>query len=255
MARLHGKVAAITGGASGIGEATVRLFVAEGAQVAFCDRDTERGPQVAADIAAQGGKVLFVPAQTEREAEAATFVQRTVEHFGRLDILVNNAGIRLYQTAVEASAASWDSILGVNVKGYAFCAKAAIPVMRQHGGGSIVNVASIRAIVAGGNMVQYDTTKAAVLGLTRGLAMDHAADGIRVNAVGPGPIFTRFHEHRAQTAGQTPEAFQQTFGQGTMLQRPGTPREVANCILFLASDDASFVTGTCLYVDGGQTAM
>jgi NAD(P)-dependent dehydrogenase (short-subunit alcohol dehydrogenase family) len=104
-------------------------------------------------------------------------------------------------------------------------------------------------------MVQYDTTKAAVLGLTRGLAMDHAADGIRVNAVGPGPIFTRFHERRAQTAGQTPETFQQTFGQGTMLQRPGTPREVANCILFLASDDASFVTGTCLYVDGGQTAM
>jgi NAD(P)-dependent dehydrogenase (short-subunit alcohol dehydrogenase family) len=255
MTRLSGKVAAVTGGASGIGEATVRLFVAEGAKVAFCDRDTERGPQVAADITAQGGEVLFVPAQMEREAEAATFVQRTVEHFGRLDILVNNAGIRLYQTAVEASAASWDTILGVNVKGYAFCAKAAIPVMRQNGAGSIVNVASIRAIVAGGNMVQYDTTKAAVLGLTRGLAMDHAADGIRVNAVGPGPIFTRFHERRAQTAGQTLEVFQQTFGQGTMLQRPGTPREVANCILFLASDDASFVTGTCLYVDGGQTAM
>jgi NAD(P)-dependent dehydrogenase (short-subunit alcohol dehydrogenase family) len=255
MTRLSGKVAAVTGGASGIGEATVRLFVAEGAKVAFCDRDTERGPQVAADIAAQGGEVFFVPAQMEREAEAATFVQRTVEHFGRLDILVNNAGIRLYQTAVEASAASWDTILGVNVKGYAFCAKAAIPVMRQHGGGSIVNVASIRAIVAGGNMVQYDTTKAAVLGLTRGLAMDHAADGIRVNAVGPGPIFTRFHERRAQTAGKTPEEFQQTFGQGTMLQRSGTPREVANCILFLASDDASFVTGTCLFVDGGQTAM
>jgi NAD(P)-dependent dehydrogenase (short-subunit alcohol dehydrogenase family) len=255
VGRLKGKVAAVTGGASGIGEATVRLFVEEGARVAFADRDGARGTQVAEGIRAREMEVLFVEAHMEREAEAMAFIHRTVEHFGRLDILVNNAGIRLYQTVTEASEESWDTIWGVNVKGYAFCAKAAIPAMRRAGGGSIVNTASIRSVVAGGNMVQYDTTKAAVAGLTRGLALDHAADGIRVNAVCPGPIFTLFHERRAAAAGETSEAFKEQFGQDTMLRRPGTPREVATCILFLASDDASYVTGTCLFVDGGQTAM
>lgn len=255
MGRLDGKVAAVTGGASGIGEATVRLFVAEGARVAFADRDGARGTGVAADIKASGGDVLFVEAHMEREVEAMGFIQHTVEHFGRLDILVNNAGIRLYQTVTEASEESWDTILGVNVKGYAFCAKAAIPAMRRTGGGSIVNTASIRAVVAGSSMVQYDTTKAAVAGLTRSLALDHAADGIRVNAVCPGPIFTPFHERRAIAAGKTFEAFKEEFGRDTMLKRPGTAREVAACILFLAADEASYVTGTCLFVDGGQTAM
>lgn len=255
MGRLSGKVAAVTGGAAGIGEATVRLFIAEGAAVAFADRDEGRGQQVAAEIEAGGGNAMFVPAQMQREADAATFIQRTVEHFGTLDILVNNAGIRLYQTVVEASEESWDTILGVNLKGYAFCAKAAIPAMRRAGGGSIVNVASIRSFVTGGNTVQYDTTKAAVAGLTRGMAMDHAVDNIRVNAVCPGPIFTLFHERRAAASGKSLAAFREEFGSQTMLKRPGTPREVAACILFLASADASFVTAACLVVDGGQTAM
>jgi NAD(P)-dependent dehydrogenase (short-subunit alcohol dehydrogenase family) len=255
MGRLSGKVAAVTGGASGIGEATVRLFIEEGATVAFADRDEARGQQVAAEITAKDGKVMFVPAQMQREADAVTFIHRTVEQFGTLDILVNNAGIRLYQTVVEASEESWDTILGVNLKGYAFCAKAAIPVMRRAGGGSIVNVASIRSFVSGGNTVQYDTTKAAVAGLTRGMALDHAADNIRVNAVCPGPIFTPFHERRATDSGKSLEEFREEFGRQTMLKRPGTPREVAACILFLASAEASFVTATCLVVDGGQTAM
>ena len=168
MQRFEGRVVAVTGGASGIGEATARRAGAEGARVAIADRDGERGEWVVADLQGQGVEALFVAAQMEREDAAADFVQRTVERFGRLDVLVNNAGIRLYQTVVEASAESWDAILGVNVKSYAFCAKAAIPVMRQNGGGSIVNVASIRAVTAGGNMTQYDTSKAAVAGLTRG---------------------------------------------------------------------------------------
>src|SRR6266545_8188107 len=141
--------------------------------------DADRGRMVADEIKAAGGEVIFVEAHTEREAEAIAFIRRTAEQFGRVDILVNNAGMRLYQTVVEASEESWDAILGVNLKGYAFCAKAAIPEMRAIGGGSIVNIASIRAVVAGGNMVQYDATKAAVTGLTRGMAFDHAAEGIR----------------------------------------------------------------------------
>ena len=255
MGRLSGKAAAITGGASGIGEATARLFAEEGALVAIADLDVERGESVAADIRGMGAKAIFVETRTEREGEAVAFIRRARGEFGRLDILVNNAGMRLYQTVVEASEESWDAILGVNLKGYAFCAKAAIPEMRRAGGGTIVNVASIRAVVAGPAMPQYDTTKAAVTGLTRSMARDHAADGIRVNAVCPGPIFTRFHERRAAAAGKTVEAFTAEFGRGTMLGRPGKPREVAACILFLASDEASYVTGTCLFVDGGQTAM
>jgi NAD(P)-dependent dehydrogenase (short-subunit alcohol dehydrogenase family) len=255
MDRLRGKVAAVTGGASGIGEATVRRFVAEGARVVFADRDVDRGKRVAAEIEAGRGQAAFVEAHMEREAEAAAFVKQAADRFGRLDILVNNAGIRLYHTVVEASAESWDQILGVNLKGYAFCAKAAIPLMRQNGGGNIVNVASVRSVTSVGKTTQYDTTKAAIAGLTRGMAMDHAGEGIRVNAVCPGPIYTPFHERRIREQGRTFEQYREDAARGTMLRRPGTPEEVAAGILFLASDDASFVTGTLLFVDGGMTAM
>jgi meso-butanediol dehydrogenase / (S,S)-butanediol dehydrogenase / diacetyl reductase len=254
MGRLSGKIAAVTGGASGIGEATVRRFVAEGAKVAFADRDADRGKRVMAEIEATGGQALFVEAQLGREADAAAFVKQAADRFGRLDVLVNNAGIRLYHTVVEASAESWDEILGVNLKGYAFCAKAAIPIMREAGGGSIVNVASVRSVTSVGKTTQYDTTKAAVAGLTRGMAADHAPE-IRVNAVCPGPIYTPFHERRIREMGRTFEQYREDAAKGTMLRRPGTPEEVAACILFLASDDASYVTGTLLFVDGGYTAM
>lgn len=251
MARLAGKVVAITGGASGIGEAVVRRCHAEEAQVAFADCNSDRGQMVASEVK----DVLFVPANLRCEVDASTFIQRTVEKFGRVDILVNNASIRLYQKVVEASEESWDDILGVNLKGYAFCAKAAIPAMRQSGGGSIVNMASVRAVTASGNMTQYDTTKAAVIGLTRGLAMDHAKEGIRVNAICPGPISIHFHTNPVEEQSKVPETSQKTFAECTMLGRLGTPEEVAACIVFLASDEASFVTGTCLFVDGGFTAM
>ena len=252
MARLSGKIAAVTGGASGIGEATVRRLVAEGASVAFADRDVDRGKRVAADL---GTQAIFVEARMEQETEAAGFVREAANRFGGLDILVNNAGIRLYHTVVDASAESWDQILGVNLKGYAFCAKAAIPLMRQRGGGTIVNVASVRSVTSVGKTTQYDTTKAAVAGLTRGMAVDHAPDKIRVNAVCPGPIYTPFHERRNREIGRTLEQYREDAARSTMLGRPGTPEEVAACILFLASDDASYVTGTLLFVDGGLTAM
>jgi len=255
MARLNGKVAAITGGASGIGEATVRRFVAEGAKVAFCDRDAERGRAVAADLTAMGGRVVFMEADVGTEAACLAFVRGAAMDFGRLDILVNNAGIRKYEKIDEASEGSWNEILNVNLKSYAFCAKAAVPLMREGGGGAIVNVASVRSVIAGGGNLLYDTTKAAVAGMTRGLAADHSAEGIRVNAVGPGPIFTPFHQRRIATAGQTIEQYNARAAEGTMMKRPGRAEEVASAILFLASDDASYVTGALLFVDGGMTAM
>ncbi|MFM9941916.1 MAG: SDR family NAD(P)-dependent oxidoreductase [Hyphomicrobiaceae bacterium] len=255
MAQLKDKVAAVTGGASGIGEATVRRFIAEGAKVAFADRDAERGNRIAAEITKAGGKAIFIEADVAQEPACLAFIQSAVDAYGRLDILVNNAGIRLYQSVVEASAESWDAILGVNLKSYAFCAKAAIPAMRRAGGGAIVNMASVRSITAGGNTLQYDTAKAAVAGLTRGLAMDHSHEGIRVNAVCPGPIFTPFHDRRIKAAGKTVADYNADAASRTMMKRPGTAEEVAACVLFLASHEASYVTGSMLFVDGGMTAM
>src|SRR6202045_13032 len=231
MGRLDGKVAAVTGGASGSGEATVRRFVAEGTSVAFCDRDGERGQRVAAELETAGAKVAFTHADVGTEAACLGFVNGAAQKFGRLDIL------------------------SVNLMSYVFCAKAAVPLMRRNKGGAIVNVASVRSVVAGGGNVQYDTTKAAVAGLTRALAADHSPDGIRVNAVGPGPIFTPFPHRRIAAAGETVEQYNAKAAQGTRLKRPGRSEEVAAAILFLASDDASYVTGALLFVDGGMTAL
>src|SRR5438045_7956512 len=176
MGRLDGKIAAVTGGASGIGEATVRRFVAEGASVAFCDRDGERGRRVAAELETAGAKIAFTHADVGTEAACLDFVNGAAAKFGRLDILITYDGIRQYEKVDEASAASWNEILNVNLMSYVFCAKAAVPLMRRNTGGAIVNIASVRAIVAGGGNPQYDTPKAAGAGLTRGPAADPPPD-------------------------------------------------------------------------------
>jgi NAD(P)-dependent dehydrogenase (short-subunit alcohol dehydrogenase family) len=253
MPRMQGKVVAITGGAGGIGGASVRRFLEEGAKVAFCDSDAQKGSALAQELGTEDA--FYTQTDVSNESETAAFIAQTVARYGKLDALVNNAGIRNYEDVTQASEESWDRILGINLKGYAFCAKAAIPAMRDSGGGMIVNIASVRSIVAGEKCVQYDTTKAAILGLTRSMARDHAKDNVRVMAVGPGPIFSDFHEGRAASLGQTNDEYKTIFGSDTMLNRPGTPVEVANVILFLASDEASFMTGTCVFVDGGQTGL
>ena len=255
MMRFKDRVAIVTGGAGGIGEATVRRFISEGGKVVFADWDGARGREVEADIKAKGGNAVFVEADVSNEAAVAGLVKTAVDTFGTVDILVNNAGIRLYQTVVDASAESWTKLLGVNLMSYVWGAKAAIPVMRKAGKGAIVNVASVRSITAGSKTVQYDTAKAAVAGLTRAMAMDHSTEGIRINAVGPGPIFTPFHAKRIAAAGQTVEQYNDEAARQTMMKRPGRSEEVAACIAFLASDDASYVAGTILYVDGGLTAI
>ena len=172
--------------------------------MAFADRDGSRGAGIAAQIEAAGGDVLFVEARMDRESEATDFIRRATEHFGRLDILVNNAAIRLYHSVTEASEDSWDAIWAVNVKGYAFCARAAIPYLRKSGKGSIVNIASNSAVIASRNAVQYDTTKGSGHRPDQGNGFDHAEEGIRVNALCPGPTFTPFHQKRAAAAGENP---------------------------------------------------
>ena len=223
--------------------------------MALCDRDGKRGERVAAELKAAGANVAFTQADVGTETACLAFVNEAAQKFGRLDMLINNAGIRKYEKVDDASAASWNEILNVNLMSYVYCAKAAVPLMRRNKGGAIVNVASVRSVVAGGGNLQYDTTKAAIAGLTRALAADHSAEGIRVNAVGPGPIFTPFHQRRLEATGESVEQYNARAAQGTMLKRPGRADEVAAAILFLASDDASYVTGTLLFVDGGMTAL
>src|SRR3990167_7589450 len=173
------------------------------------------------------GKIAFTQADVGSEAACLAFVNGAAEKFGRLDILVNNAGIRKYEKIDEASAASWNEILNVNLLSYAFCAKAAVPLMRRDKGGAIVNVASVRSVMAGGGNLQYDTTKAAIAGLTRALAADHSPEGIRVNAVGPGPIFTPFHQRRLEAAGGSVAQDKASAPESTTLKRPGRGEEGA----------------------------
>lgn len=251
--RLEGKAAVITGGASGIGRATAWRFCREGAAVAIFDRDGNRGEEVAQEIRRSGHAALFLAVDVSLEAQVKEGIAKATAEFGNLHILVNNAAAFVFGT-YDVPEAEWDRVLSVNVKGAAFCAKHAAEIMIRNGGGSVVNVNSISGFIAQERSLPYNTSKAALLGLNRCLAMDLARHKIRVNAVAPGCIDTPQLRADAQRAGMTYEENLALEGPLHMLNRFGSVDEVANAILFLASDEASFITGTCLMVDGGYTA-
>jgi NAD(P)-dependent dehydrogenase (short-subunit alcohol dehydrogenase family) len=254
--RLAGKVALVTGGAGGIGAATAELFVKEGARVTIVDPAADAVAQAVARIDPSGEKVLGIVADLSQEPECERAVRETVGRFGRLDSLVTAAGVRLYGPVTEATAESWNWILGVNLLGAAFCAKFSIPEMAKNGGGTIVNVSSTNALNGRAGMAQYDATKAALLALTRSLACDHAPQGIRVNAVCPGFTITPFHVRRkAQNDGISLEeagAILREEPAHNLLKRGADPAEIANAILFLASSESSMMTGATVMVDGGS---
>ena len=226
--RLAGKVALITGGAGGIGAATARLFVEEGASVAIVDPAADAVASATADIDASGQRVLGIVADLSQEAEAERVVRETVQRFGRLDSLVAAAGVRLYGPITEATPASWQWILGVNLLAAAYCAKFAIPELARNGGGTIVNISSTNAVNGRAGMAQYDATKAALLALTRSIACDHASQGIRANAVCPGFTVTPFHVRRyAEARGTTEEETERSLREAPVeapIGRPADPR-------------------------------
>jgi NAD(P)-dependent dehydrogenase (short-subunit alcohol dehydrogenase family) len=254
---MAGRVALVTGGGGGIGEATGRLFAEEGAAVALVDSDKAAAEAAATGIAqaVAGARVSAIAADLTSEPESQRVVDATLATFGALHTLVNVAGVRLYTPLAEADAKGWEFIFGVNVLATAYCCKAALPALRQGGRGTIVNLSSVYGVKGRAGMGQYDTTKAAVLGFTRALAIEEAPHKIRVNAVCPGGTITPYHIRRAAAQGVS-EAEMRTQRTGdNLLGRWAEPREVAFPILFLASDESSYITGATLMVDAGKSII
>ena len=252
--RVKNKVAIITGGGSGIGRAACQLFAEEGAKVVAADINLDGANETAA-LVRETGEAVAVEADVSKEADAQKIADAAVEAFGTINILVNNAAAFIYGRVEDTTEADWDRILGVNVKGPAFCVKAVLPAMKAAGGGSIVNIGSISSFIAQPDYVPYNTSKSAVLNFTRCLAMDLAPFNIRANALCPGVTHTPALDQAMVELNFSPEDAQKEWGDPALLKRVARPREIAHGILFLASDDASFVTGTHLLVDGGYTAQ
>jgi NAD(P)-dependent dehydrogenase (short-subunit alcohol dehydrogenase family) len=249
MNRLQGKTAIVTGGGAGIGRAISTLFAREGARVAVADIDLDGAKATEAAIAAAGGTALAVAADVRRSGSVERMVETTVDSFGALDILVNDAGVGTDGDVVQLSEEEWHRILEVNLKGVFLCCKYAIPAMKRIGGGSIVNIASIAARVGGSVSCVYPASKAGVVALSRNTALRFAKDHVRVNCVCPGHVDT------ALTYTLKDPEVREALIRRYPLGRLGTAEEIAAAVLFLASDEASFITGTELIVDGGYTAQ
>lgn len=256
MVRLEGKVAIVTGGADGIGKATCELFAAEGASVVIADVNVEKGTALARAIAARGGRALFVETDVAREPAIVRMVSQTIQQFHRIDVLVNNAAIFVLK-GIDATVEEWRQILDVNVVGAALVAKHVVPEIRKAGGGAIVNLGSISSFIAQPQFVTYNATKAAIATMTRCMALDLAPDKIRVNAVCPGTVWTQIVERLSAEKGLDRKGADADPGWGgaCMLKRIADTSEIAKAILFLASDDASYITAAHLMVDGGYTAV
>ena len=249
--RLEGKVALISGGARGQGAVEAQLFAREGAKVVFGDILDESGKQVEAEIHEAGGEAAYVHLDVTREDDWRTAVNTAIDRYGKLDILVNNAGILIRKGIEDTTEEDWDRIMGVNAKGAFLGTKHSIPAMRQAGGGSIVNISSTAGLVASpSGSASYTASKGAVRLLTKSTAVQYAKEGIRCNSIHPGPIDTDMIQETLTDSAKLEERMQRL-----PMGRVGTADEIAYGVLYLASEEASFVTGSELVIDGGTTAQ
>ena len=251
--KLKDQVAIVTGAASGIGAASARLFATEGAKLALVDQDKEGLGQVAAEIEAAGGSAIVIPADVSSDAEARAGVDRVIEKWGRIDVLMTAAGLSTGGTVDVIEEAAWDRTFAVNVKGTYLWIHYAIQPMIAARSGAIVTVGSQLAQSSLGKNAAYVASKGAIASFTKTIAVDHAAQGIRVNALMPGVIDTPMPAKSLKRYAD-PDAMRAYWKQRHPMGRIGRPEEVARAALFLASDDSSFVTGTLLFIDGGWTA-
>jgi NAD(P)-dependent dehydrogenase (short-subunit alcohol dehydrogenase family) len=251
--QLYGKTALVTGGAGGIGQAAALLFASEGATVGIVDLNQEKGQEVAREISMAGGRAIFEPADVTRPADCRRAVERTVHEFGGIHILFNNAGIIRRASVVEISEADWDAVMAVNVKSIFLMSREVIPVMTAAKGGSIINTASGWGLAGGPRAAAYCASKGAVVLLTKAMAIDHGRQKIGVNCICPGDTDTAMLRSEARQLGEAEDRFLAESAKRP-LGRVGKPGEIAQAALYLASDAASFVTGTALVVDGGGLA-
>lgn len=261
--RFDGRTAIVTGAGNGIGAAICARLCQDGAVVVVADIDMPAAQRVADQLTQEGGKALAFEVDVSKEAQVAALVEAAVKlGGGRLHYLVNNAASFVYTSVEETSEEQWDLSLGTNVKGYAFCIKHAAAAMRGNGGddtagggGAIVNVSSVCATLTIPRFAPYATTKAAILQLTRSASADLGGAGVRVNAVCPGPIMTTSTKRHADSQGKTVDEIIDEMKSGLIIKRMGTTTEVASAVSFLLSDEASYVTGATLTVDGGMTVL
>lgn len=246
--RLEGKAAVVTGAGQGIGAATARLFAAEGARLVLADMRSGPATGVVEEVTSGGGEAVFVQADVTSDSDCKRMIDTAIERFGALDILVNNAGIAGKGTVTEATEELWDRVMAVNLKSIFLACRHAVPHMERAGGGSIVCIASVAGMTGEKGQVAYNTSKHGVIGLVRCMAYDHAAAGIRVNAVCPGAIDTPL------LSPLTEERLTRLEGLH-MMRRLGRPEEIARAVLYLAGDESSFITGAAHVVDGGYTAF
>ena len=251
--RLKGKVALITGGTSGIGSATAIRFAAEGAAVAITGRNTERGEQVVRDIIANDGEALFIESDVRSAADCRRAVDQTLERFGKIDVLFNNAGVFHPKSIPDLTEEEWDETIDSSLKGAFLMSKYVLPSMIERGSGSIIHTSSGWGILGGYKAAAYCAAKGGLIVMAKAMAIDHGPDGIRVNCVCPGDVLTPMLADDAAKRGMSWDDYEVVAAERP-LGRIGTTEDIANAVLYLASDESSFVTGDALVVDGGGVA-